>query len=846
MNLFELFATITLDTSGYDKGLQNVKKSSAEYRSDVMKLAQTYKKQGMDMSEAMKKAYAEIDKSQYETAENSKSDAKKFAQNWENAGKNISDVADKIKSGLATAAKVGTAAITAAATGIVALTKASVQNYAEYEQLVGGVETLFGTGGKSIQEYALSVGKSVEEVQNEYDKLAASQQKVLDNAANAYRTAGMSANEYMETVTSFSASLLQSLDGDTEAAAEYANMAITDMSDNANKMGTSMEMIQNAYNGFAKQNYTMLDNLKLGYGGTKEEMQRLLERAEELSGFEYDISSYADIVQAIHVVQDEMGITGTTAAEASQTISGSLASAKAAWSNLVTGVADDNADMGQLIDNFVGSVGTAFENLLPRIKVVFGKLGEIAKQGFTAIYNKFREFMDNCGILDEFDAIVAGITTAFTKVKNVFTTVWNKANEVFPKVKKSVTDSFDRIKEVLQPAIDFLGNIIEKIKEYFESGEAAEDITNTLSSVIEFLGNGLSALSDFLATVVEKIASFVTWLSEGSTGADILLSVITGLTAALIAHEVATKAVTAATLIMEGAQKAITVAQAALNAVMNANPFVLIATLIAGVVTALITLWNTNEDFRNAVIKIWDGIKNAFSTAWDFIKNVFGTVGDFFSGVWNNIKNAFANVGDWFGKKFSNAKEKVISAWDNIKEAFENIWENIKDAFSGVGIWFTQTFTTARDAAVVVWGNVKTTFLDIWENIKSVFSDAFDVGKDIVDNIWDGITGAWDTVVKGVQGLWERFKATITGTDDTVSVAVDGSHYTGLDYVPYDGYIAELHRGEMVLTADEARGYDKGKFGSTVNITENIYVQGNYDDAAQRKNNARLANTLAR
>ena len=173
------------------------------------------------------------------------------------ASSQVETIGSKLKGGLATAAKVGAAAVAAAGTAVVAIGKQAVEQYAEYEQLVGGVETLFGAGGKSLEEYANSVGKSVDEAKAEYDKLLKSQQAVIDNADIAFRTAGLSANEYMETVTSFSASLLQSLGGDTEAAAKYADMAITDMSDNANKMGTSMEMIQNAYQGFAKQNYTI-------------------------------------------------------------------------------------------------------------------------------------------------------------------------------------------------------------------------------------------------------------------------------------------------------------------------------------------------------------------------------------------------------------------------------------------------------------------------------------------------------------------------------------------------------------------------------------------------------------
>lgn len=299
-------------------------------------------------------------------------DDSEYNQKIETAGVSFSGLEDKLKSGLLTAAKVGGAAVGAAATGIAALTKASIDNYAEYEQLVGGVETLFKTSSNVVQEYA----------------------------NNAYKTAGMSANEYMETVTSFSASLLQSLDGDTNAAAEKANLAITDMSDNANKMGTDMELIQNAYRGFAKSNYTMLDNLALGYGGTKEEMQRLLDDAEKLSGQKFDISSYGDIVDAIHVVQTEMGITGTTAKEASTTISGSVSSMKSAWQNLVTGISDENANLEQLVGNFVDSAITAAGNIAPRIEQVLsgiGMLGEkiapVIAEGISAAVEKAPEFL---------------------------------------------------------------------------------------------------------------------------------------------------------------------------------------------------------------------------------------------------------------------------------------------------------------------------------------------------------------------------------------------------------------------------------------------------------------------
>ncbi len=296
------------------------------------------------------------------------------------------------------ASAVGTAtvaAVGAASTAIGAITKSAIEGYADYEQLVGGVETLFGAGGKSIEEYAASVGKTVEEASAEYANLMHAQDEVIKNAQNAYKTAGMSTNEYMETVTSFSASLISSLGGDTVAAAAYADMAISDMSDNANKMGTDIGSIQNAYQGFAKQNYTMLDNLKLGYGGTQTEMLRLVNDAAKIDkAIAKNNLSYANIVQAIHVVQDNMGITGTTALEASQTISGSITSMKSAWSNLVTGIADDNANMEELISNFVETLvggedgGGVINNILPKIEQSLEGVGLLVEKMIPIIVEK--------------------------------------------------------------------------------------------------------------------------------------------------------------------------------------------------------------------------------------------------------------------------------------------------------------------------------------------------------------------------------------------------------------------------------------------------------------------------
>ena len=321
---------------------------------------------------------------------NGLNDAKKEAKTFSST---LADVGKTGAKALGTALKAGAIASTGA---IVGLVKTATQGYAEFEQLYGGVETLFGAkGAQNVEEYAQMTGKSVDSVRGEFNKLMDAQNLVIANADQAYKTAGLSMNEYLSQATSFSASLLQSLNGDTVATAKVTDMAIIDMADNANKMGTSIESIQNAYQGFAKQNYTMLDNLKLGYGGTKTEMERLLADATKISGVKYDISNLNDVFEAIHVIQGELGITGTTAKEASETISGSLGMMKSAWSNLVSGLGDTSADFDSLLKNFIDSVGTLGKNLLPVVKTalkgVVRLINELAPQIIAVLPPLFAE-----------------------------------------------------------------------------------------------------------------------------------------------------------------------------------------------------------------------------------------------------------------------------------------------------------------------------------------------------------------------------------------------------------------------------------------------------------------------
>ena len=266
------------------------------------------------------------------------------------AEKKVNSSGGKVGGGFAAIGKAAAVGLAAAGTAVAGLATAAVKGYADYEQLAGGVETLFKQSSDMVLEYA----------------------------NNAYKTAGLSANQYMDTVTSFSASLLQGLGGNTEAAAKYADMAVTDMADNANKMGTSMSMIQDAYQGFAKDNYTMLDNLKLGYGGTQSEMARLINDSGVMGdSFKATAENVKDIpfdklIEGIHKTQERMGITGTTAKEASETISGSFTTMKSAWDNLVAGISNEDLDFDKLIDDFVKSIGTFGKNVIPTFRKALG------------------------------------------------------------------------------------------------------------------------------------------------------------------------------------------------------------------------------------------------------------------------------------------------------------------------------------------------------------------------------------------------------------------------------------------------------------------------------------------
>lgn len=526
-------------------------------------------------------------------------DTSGYENGLDNASGKASGFADKLKSGLATAAKVGAAALTAAATGMATLTKASIDQYAEYEQLVGGVDTLFKTASDKVQEYA----------------------------ANAYKTAGMSANEYMDTVTSFSASLLQSLGGDTEKAAQKADQAITDMADNANKMGTGMEMIQNAYQGFAKQNYTMLDNLKLGYGGTKEEMERLLADAEKLSGQKFDISSYSDIVDAIHVVQTEMGITGTTAKEAASTIQGSVSAAKSAWSNLITGISADNADLDTLIGNFVSSVETAAGNIIPRVSVMLGGISQLVTSASTTI-----------------------IPIVITTITDNLPALLQAAVALVGALGQGIIDSLPAI---TQAAIDIL---------FFLANGLIENLPTLIDGIVQVTLTIVQMLTspDFLTQLIETAILLIMTLAQGLIDAipQLIVAVpmiIGNLLAAIIVElpNIIQMGIDLLFALIDGIIKCIpelvaavpTLIIALVNGIVNnldkiilAAPQIIVS-LITGIIGAIPELIAA---VPRVIAAIADTIRNY---DWGGIgRNIVQGLKDGIAGMWDNIK-------DWFNEK---------------------------------------------------------------------------------------------------------------------------------------------------------------------------------------------------
>ena len=656
--------------------------------------------------------------------------------NKDDVSAGISKVSSTIKSAASTMGNIGSAALdgiknlalgigaaaTAAATGIAAIGKKSIEAYASFEQLAGGVETLFGAGGKTIEEYAASVGKAVWEIEEEYDSLMQAQSTVMKNAKEAYETAGMSANEYMETVTSFSASLIASLDGDTQEAAKQADMAITDMSDNANKMGTSLESLQNAYAGFAKQNYTMLDNLKIGYGGTKEEMQRLLRDAQAISGIEYDISSFNDVVSAIHVIQTQIGITGTTAKEANETIEGSARAMKAAFENLLVGFADENQNVGDLIESLIDRVQIYLSNLLPRIQEfirafiaslpqLIEGIKEVGRTIFTAIVEavqenggQFAEVLSNVvtSAMHNLAAIIKTMLPVAVQALQSFISSFAEfvASEDFADI---ISALFDAVTMIAAQLFDLTIQYIPQLVEY---------VLSTIRSVFEMVvSSDFSQIVDNLVSkLVEMFSSVFQLLAEygpqiGSMALDMLKKVFT--TIADLIKKVDLGAVISSVLQVIGD---------VLGAILEALP-----DIIATIFDTLSSLIKS-IDIQGIIEGIFSIIENIFTHLPDIIMAILEGIGSIIEAIIDLIVTT-----DWIAvgaQIIEGLLNGLLSLATGILDFFGNLLGNIVDAIVN-----TDWIGTA--------GNIVQGLLDGLANLPGM--------------LWDCIVGGVEDAVQGMK-----------------------------------------------------------------------------------------------
>lgn len=399
----------------------------------------------------------------------------------------VDKIGDGIKNKLGAAAKAGIVAVAAVGTATVAIGKTALDAYSNYEQLVGGIDTLFKASSGKMQQYA----------------------------ANAYQTAGVSANRYMEISTSFAAALISSLGDNTEAAADMANTAITDMSDNANKMGTSLETVQEAYMSLSRGNYEMLDSLKLGYGGTKSELERLLSDAEEFSAAQgkvrdFSVDSYSDIVEAIHIVQDEMGITGTTAEEAATTIEGSINSAKSAWENWLTGIGDEDADMGALTDQLVQSVVTAGENIIPRFGTIMSNLVTTVTTYAPQIG---QEIMDGISQMDFTQIGATASQLILMLVQGIVTNLPTLAQAALQIVMALGQGLMTNGPQILEQ----LGQLLMQLAQYIIA-----NVPNILDAAMEFFGMIIQGIATNAPTIIatlldllgQLVAQVISWAGQ--------------------------------------------------------------------------------------------------------------------------------------------------------------------------------------------------------------------------------------------------------------------------------------------------------------------------------------------
>lgn len=702
-------------------------------------------------------------------------DATNSASKMSSVMKGIGSSAIKVGKGLAVAGA-------AAATAVTALVSKSVGAFADYEQLTGGVETLFGAGGRSVEEYAQSVGKSVSDIQGKYDSLMSAQNVVLENANKAYMTAGMSANEYMDTVTGFSASLISSLGGDTNKAADYANSALVDMSDNANKMGTDMESIKNAYQGFAKQNYTMLDNLKLGYGGTQEEMKRLLSDAEKLTGQRYDISSFADITQAIHAIQTQMDITGTTAKEASTTISGSWGSLKAAFQNVLVGLTTGGDMFDQSLDALINTAVTFGQNIIPAIKGALSGVGYLIEglapvigETIPPLINDLAPTLANSAV-SLISSLVNGLTQNATQFSECLSNI----------IIVAVAGISTVVPQLLDAASKIVSNLMQGLT------NSMPQIVNGAVTLIEGLVNGLvNNIPLLIMGAVQLVASLANGLIANLPRIiDAGVNLITGIVSASYSMM--------PQIIQNGMQLVVNLAVGLVRAIPQ-----LIAALprITGAIVKGFKSVNWFDLGLQLIKSIWEGIKSIGSEMWNGVKE---KTSELWGGVKNVVSEKLNNIKSTYDAHGRGLKGATFAAIEGVKEYYRTGYDAINQLTGGklgeVVNAVGEKMEVVKGKFSEAFGNVKNTVMTIFENIKNGITEKISAAVNKVKEIFGSIADKVSEVWGKIKGIIKAPKIVQKGTVSIAGVSTP---------IPKLGL--EWNAKGGIMTRPTAFGYANGK-----------------------------------
>ena len=626
------------------------------------------------------------------------------------ASSKLGTLTQKLGSGLKTAAKIGTAAVSVAAAGIAALTTTAIKNYAEYEQLVGGVDTLFKNASKKVQGYA----------------------------AEAYKTAGMSANDYMANATAFSASLISSLGGDTEKAAEYANRAMLSMSDNANKMGTNIDSIVQTYQSLARGNFAMLDNLKLGYGGTKAELQRLIKDASTYTdiqkemGIAVDASSmsFDNIVNAIAVVQGKLGIAGATSLEAATTIEGSLNSMKAAWQNLLTGIADDNADFDVLINNMVESVGTFAGNILPRVEVALNGIVGLIEGVAPQIVARLPEIVQS--VLPNLVVAIQELVTS--------------AAEALPSL---VEVALGTVAPSLLSAIQTIAPVLlQSLPTIFSS--LASGIENALPMLIEtaisLVDEVAKVLPDLIDAIIVVLPSLFKTLADAllKEGLPQLVEIVMTLATELV--KLVPDLVSALTEILPAFYEAF------IPAVLDSLPI-----LLEGLIPLITELFAALPAILVSAFLLGNPLSLLFAAIYATIKTYGEDIKNFFA---ETIPQFIADIIAWFEE----LPYKIGVLIGEVILFFQGMPEKIKTwllaTIEKIKTWISDTKNIVQQKVPEIVDKIKNIFSDLPAKIKTI-------GKNIVSGLWNGINGSWSSLK---QKFTNAVKSLVNGVKSTLGI----------------------------------------------------------------------------